>query len=120
MEFPRCLAANPHYYDYMHYMFFDEDKIEMGDGGGQSMNFEAIGRYSVKFENDSNGILSIDMDDYEPMDVKFEIEKGPFRLEGSFNTVCVAEERYIFERDPMDIGLETRKNNLMFLLNCYS
>ena len=56
---PRILSANPHYYDYIHYMSFEEDgTIELSDGGGQFMNFEATGKYKFTFGTLHNSSLT--------------------------------------------------------------
>ncbi len=52
--------ANPHYYDYFHFLCLkpNKKKIKLVDGGGQKINFVAKGKYEL-IENLTDGILKI-------------------------------------------------------------
>ena len=121
---PTCLNANPHYYDYIHHMNFGEDgTVELWDGGGQCMNFEATGTYKFTFDNDKYGKLTIKLKGRDDIEVKFGIEKGPFFLNNemirswdySFDYIYMAKERYVFESDPLSMCESSRRGNLMFM-----
>lgn len=55
------LSANPNFYDYLHYMALNEDgTFKMCDGGGQSINFAANGKWRIEYthgdiNNDDSG-----------------------------------------------------------------
>ena len=82
MTFPDYifLEANPHYYDYIHDIKLDNGVIELSDGGGQCMNFEAEGTYTVEMEDENNGILKFKVQGYDEVEVKFKREIGTYRL----------------------------------------
>lgn len=129
------LSSNPHFYDHIHDIIFDQNKIKITDGGGQHINFMATGDYEL---DKINNILKIKnlkridpftnkiINSLEDKEFKFTIENGPFYLrqqviwhiqnytEIEYN---IYNERYIFEVDPLECANESRKDNLKFLLS---
>lgn len=110
MTFPDsfCLEANPLYYDYVHCIHLINGKIKLFDGGCQHMDIEEEGIYTIKMEDENNGILKFRVDGYDEVEVKFKREIGIFRLEDE-DYYSIYKEKFIFEEDPLNIGLWKHK-----------
>jgi len=120
------IAANPHYYDYIHFIDRAEDgALEMVDGGGQALRRQINGRVEVIDATASVAeLLFCDLFDVDPygrkpdkkkledLRVRVEVEAGPFALrQGVVWHVKEGEEpwllyqhRLVFSEDPISIG----------------
>lgn len=137
------LNANPHYYDYFHYLLFNEDgTVDMGSGAGQAIIVTAQGKYSVskiyqssfsiKFYElietnhySHNGNIGDKIRDIEPFSVIVKIEEGTFAFEQEVIWNIKNEEehpcylftsRYIFDYDPLSFSKEKSQKNPYYLI----
>lgn len=131
--------ANPQYYDYIHHFILDPDeedgnqgKIGLYDGGGQVVNFVGEGRYTIEILPTS-GKLIVDQvvggspmrktkKEYPSFSVNFKIEQDPEYMVywGATDHLQVkymkCQQKYIFDKDPLEFCLNHRQGNLMFML----
>jgi len=138
----KALSANPNYYDYLHYLTFDEDgSVNICDGGGQSISFKGEGKYELVFDEDMksgtlflrnvypvNWLTQEKGKKCDDLEVKFTVEEGEYKLvqgriwgiRSAFDEeYMIYNKRYVFEFDPIaaipECG-EGRKQTLFFLI----
>ncbi|MBI1877451.1 MAG: hypothetical protein HYR94_04350 [Chloroflexi bacterium] len=122
-EPPYVLAANPHYSDYLHVLFFyDNELFEMIEGAGQIINGKAIGKYYITIVNDKlatvelNDLVEVNVyqsdqrvRDMAPMKLTVVKEEGifAFRIDSGLEKdkakqpCLMYETRYVFDTDPL-------------------
>ncbi|HEY1012623.1 MAG TPA: hypothetical protein VGE07_07960 [Herpetosiphonaceae bacterium] len=131
------LSANPHLYDYMHYMDFDDDgSVKMIDGAGQRINAVAEGRY--RHRQPSDDLIEIEFFElrelnprdraeirrtFEPFVATARIERGPFAIREQVvwnvsdeNALrCrLYDRRYVFDTDPLAFAEEPQRRSLYY------
>jgi hypothetical protein len=122
-KIPERLVANPHHYNNIHSMLFSDDgTVNMFNGGRDSINLVVSGKSKFVFNRNASGKLYIKLDDHNPIKVNLKIEKGPFYLNNEVicnwdNIIHVAEEKYVFNTDPLKLCRESKKNNLTSTIN---
>lgn len=110
--------ANPDYYDYLHRIEFNSDKIELSSGDSQSIRFicdvnfthnfkihkdkDIIETGSISLEYLDNHYMKIDKLNYIKPNVKYKIRKGLFFIDGDYTSENkqVFEYRLEFEETP--------------------
>jgi len=122
-EPPYVLSANPHYSDYIHALFFqDEASIEMIEGAGQIINGKAVGKYQIVVVNDTTAVIELEnlvevniyqrdqkIRELDPMKLNVVREEGVFAfrrrnllVEDEDKWPCLLfEVRYVFDVDPL-------------------
>ncbi len=122
-EPPYVLAANPHYSDYRHVLFFyDEGLFQMMEGAGQIINGKAVGKYRIGLTNDTSAIIKLDnlvevnvyqqdqkIRDISPMRLTVVKEEGIFAFRDEDRSsndrgewpCLLYEVRYVFDTDPL-------------------
>lgn len=133
------MAANPHFYDYVHVMLFQEDGfVKFVDGAGQCINTIARGRYKVSESPcDSAEVAFSCVVEVNPRREEEEINHVPdFRVKLTRETgvFAFAEEvvwriedeqehpyllyttRYVFDRDPLAFSRPKQMKNLYHLV----
>lgn len=133
------LSANPHYYDYLHAMDFqDNNNVKFFDGAGQCLNLVAEAKYS--FTNKVKRHPDIEFRDFveinphtkdktrlniSPKSFIVRKERGNFifccevvwKIEDEQDWPCLLyHERYVFDRDPLFFANEHQEGNLYYSL----
>jgi hypothetical protein len=133
---PSVLVADPHVYDYMHFLSFERgNKVEMVDGGGQVINAEAKGHFKIL----PVSAVQADVEFYdlaehhtygrgkkaniEGFTVRVTQENGvfafreigPWGFEADKWPCLLYRARYVFERDPLEFARQRRGGNLFNL-----
>lgn len=121
MEKEYKFIANPNYYDYIKEMVLKDGNIEMVYGECQSIRFEVVGKYEIKFIDNELGILitkdlkekdsDIEIDNFN---INFKKEKGcfilkkeiPWNIDELDTPYLIAYERVLFEKDPFNLDDE--------------
>jgi len=123
---PVRLSANPHYYDYVHFLSLDEQGlVELVDGGGQALRRRIVGRLEVigatrtRAEAWFRELLDVDpwsrSDEQTPLEdlvTGVRVETGPFalRCEVVWNVAedeapwLLFQHRLAFDSDPLAAG----------------
>lgn len=124
---PQRMSANPHYYDYIHFIEVNPDQtVRMVDGGGQALHRRLDGRVGVISATETECQLRFfelrEVDPYQRRSetksldeflVQVTVEPGPFLLKSEL-VWNVAEEdhpwllfewRLLFSSDPLRAGL---------------
>lgn len=120
------MSANPHYYDYIHWIRLESDgTVRMVDGGGQVLRREIRGRFRVLVEE--SGVVEIlfhdlvDVDPYErsaeqrkvdDLRVRVDFEQGPFvfacevvwKVTDENAPWLLCEYRFALSQDPLAAG----------------
>ncbi len=123
---PLVMSANPHYYDYIHWIRLEADgSVRMVDGGGQALRRELRGKFRVLV--DEHGGVEVlfhdlvDVDPYERSSEKRKVddlrvqvvcEEGPFALPCEVVWHVTDEQapwllcthRLAFSQDPLSAG----------------
>ncbi len=137
------LNANPHYYDYFHYLVFNENgTVDMGAGAGQAIIVVVQGKYSVvKIDDYSafinfyelseinqyirNGNIGDKIQDISPFSVKAIKENGIFafyqeviwNIKNEEEYPCyLFSTRYVFDSDPLNFAKKRSQRNLYYLI----
>jgi hypothetical protein len=136
---PNVYIANPHFYDYIHFIEFKADgSVEMVDGAGQALNTLAHGKYRIhKIDISTAEVEFYDVvevnpykrhekrGDVENFRVKVVKEVGffPFRRETVWQVndedawpCLLYQSRYVFVFDPLEFGRSNQIGNLYYLL----
>lgn len=136
---PQLLVANPHLYDYFHYLKFKEDSsVELADGAGQVINGDAHGNYRVVEATDSSAKVEFydlvetnpykkneKIRDLESFQVEVTKEGGLFpfvphtfaRVKSEEERECLLfRERYVFETDPLSFARKRQADSLYYQL----
>ena len=131
------LEANPHYYDYFHYLHFAKGgSVKFADGAGQMVNSVAEGKYNIlqinsaeaKVEFFDVSELNIYQKNEKTRDINFfsvslKKEEGIFafaqevvwRIENEDDYPCLLyRTRYVFETDPLFFVRERQQENLYY------
>lgn len=120
------LVANPHRYDYIHFLeLFEDGRVEMVEGGGQVLRRQINGRYEIVVLGPTEAhVRFYDLRDVDPYGksqetrdvdafaVRVVLEKGPFAYECEVvwkvkpgeDPYVLFQERLAFERDPLAAG----------------
>lgn len=123
---PLVLAANPHYYDYIHFIDLKADQqVEMVSGGGQALHRRLLGRYELSFQGEEEATLRFfDLSDVNPYknsitigqpaeaSYQIHIEKGVFALCSDIPANIPDDKwpwlvfsfRLVFDDDPLSMG----------------
>ena len=133
------MSANPHFYDYMHFLDFQEDgSVEFVDGAGQAINTVAHGKYQVlSSDQDSVDVLfrqvvevnpyqeEEKLNDIDDFTIRVTKENGTFpfiqevvwKIEDEQEHPClVYPVRYVFETDPLAFGRPNQMHNLYYII----
>ncbi len=131
------MSANPHLYDYLHCLRFQDDfSVELLDGAGQVINmvtrgsYRARERYTSRLEVSFHDLVEVNpYDDYQKVReiagfaVRCTLEHGtfPFRrqvmwgIDDEQEWPCMLfRERYVFDRDPLSVGQANQARNLYY------
>ena len=133
------MSANPHFYDYIHSLNFQEDgSVEFVDGAGQAINTVAHGKYQVLNPNQNSvEILFTNVVEVNPYQeeekvnyignftIKIIKEEGTFsfvqeivwKIEDEQEQPClIYPVRYVFETDPLAFGRPNQAHNLYYII----
>ena len=133
------LSANPHYYDYLHAIEFqDDNNVRFLDGAGQCLNLVAEAKYRI--ENTENRQADIEFRDFielnphtreksrlniPPRSFVVRKERGNFifccevvwKVKKEREWPCLLyHERYVFDRDPLTFAGEHQDGNIYYAL----
>ena len=129
------IAANPHLYDYAHFLAFKENnEVEFVDGAGQLINIVVKGSYKIiSIDNSKVGVEFYNLREVNPYNegeivgeikpfkelVHLETGFFPFhdeyfgKIENEENTPCLLyRQRYVFEYDPLTFAEKNQRKNL--------
>ncbi len=134
LKLPTVLSANPHWYDYLHFLDINANgSLKMVDGGGQVVNATVKGRLTISPLTDTQAEISLTkLAEYHPY------KKGKIRDLPDFTTKLTQEDgifafyeqmfgrpknpddrrcllyrtRYVFEVDPLLCVEENQRGNL--------
>jgi hypothetical protein len=126
LEAPCILSANPHFYDYIHFVKFETGSaVEMVAGSGQVLRRRIVGKMRVLSVTASAAeVLFFDLLDTDPYErspetravedrtIRIEVEAGPFAMpcEVVWNVTeeeapwLVFQHRLVFSEDPLALG----------------
>lgn len=133
------LAANPHYYDYIHAIrFAPGGSVKLVDGAGQALNAVVSGKYRIVEESETVATLEFfdliqtnpyreneKIRDIESFSAKVVKETGSFpfiqevvwEIENEDDHPCLLfHERYVFEFDPFEFARERQAQNLYYMI----
>lgn len=132
------LSANPHLYDYLHFLHFEPDgSVRMVDGGGQVINTSSCGRYQISQNDGSFDIHFSNLIQTNPFEkdkiiaqiddfsVSCQKQNGLFafrqdvvwQIKDETKWPCLLyRSRYAFSVDPLEFGNTNQEGNLYFLL----
>lgn len=123
---PCVLCANPHYYDYIHFIKLKEGgEVDMVAGGGQALHRQLLGRYELSFPGEDEAVIRFfDITDvnpydnavvrerYDEMTYRIHMETGPFAFPYDIPANIPEEQwpwkiyafRLVFDDDPLSVG----------------